>query len=196
MFNASPNGIHRVDAALARYFLSVRTPPSNGTWFPRLLTHRVVSHEAALEVLDAIDAHFAETDDPKLDSIYAAIKDWVLRDAPIPASVPTRVRRRPKIPVTKALSWAVRHGLDLRATAARSLPRDARYFNASHYGLAVPGAFDWLDSRPDVKAIFHSRHACRSRRRSISPRRNLRAIKIACAIWLGTAPAPSFQRKS
>jgi glycosyltransferase involved in cell wall biosynthesis len=154
MFDSSPNGIHRVDAALARYFLSVRTSPSNGTWFPRLLTHRVVSHEAALEVLDGIDAHFAETHDPKLDSIYDSIKDWVLRDALVPASVPTRVRRRPKIPLTKALSWAVRHGLDLRATAARSLPRGARYFNASHFGLAVPGAFDWLASRPDVKAIF------------------------------------------
>src|SRR6202789_3054659 len=129
MFNSSPNGIHRVDAALARYFLSVRIPPSSGTWFPRLLTHRVVSHEAAL-------------------------KDWVLRYAPVPASVPVRVRRRPKIPLAKALGWAFRHGLDLTATAARSLPRGARYFNASHFGLAVPGAFDWLASRPDVKAIF------------------------------------------
>jgi len=154
MFNSSPNGIHRVDAALARYFLSVRASPCNGTWFPRLLTHRVVSREAALEVLDGIDAHFAETDDPKLESIYAAIKDWVIRDAPVPAGVPNRVRRRPKIPLTKALGWAFRHGLDLRATAARSLPRGARYFNASHFGLAVPAAFDWLASRPDVKAIF------------------------------------------
>src|ERR1700677_425555 len=154
MFNSSPNGIHRVDAALARYFLSVRIPPSSGTWFPRLLTHRVVSSQAALEVLDGIDAHLGETDDPKLEPIYAAIKDWVLRDAPVPASVPVRVRRRPKIPLAKALGWTFRHGLDLTATAARSLPRGARYFNASHFGLAVPGAFDWLASRPDVKAVF------------------------------------------
>src|SRR6202789_2171316 len=154
MFNSSPNGIHRVDAALARYFLSVRIPPSSGTWFPRLLTHLVVSSEAALEVLDGIDAHLGETDDPEGEPIYAAIKDWVLRDAPVPASVPVRVRRRPKIPLAKALGWTFRHGLDLTATAARSLPRGARYFNASHFGLAVPGAFDWLASRPDVKAIF------------------------------------------
>src|SRR5271163_1156564 len=154
MFNSSPNGIYRVDAALARYFLPVRTPPSSGTWFPRLLTHRVVSREAALEVLHGIDAHLGETDDPELEPIYAAIKDWVLRDAPVPASVPIRVRRRPKIPLAKALGWTFRHGLDLTATAARNLPRGARYLNASQFGLAIPGAFDWLASRPDVKAVF------------------------------------------
>ena len=154
MFNSSPNGIHRVDAALARYFLSARVPPSSGTWFPRVLTHRVVSHEAALAVLDGIDAHLGETDDPKLEPIYAAIKNWVLRDGPGPANVPIRVRHRPRIPMIQALGWTFRHGLDLRATAARSLPKGARYLNASHFGLAFPGAFDWLGSRPDVKAVF------------------------------------------
>ena len=154
MFDSTPNGIHRVDAALARYFLSARFASSTGTWFPRLLTHRVVSREAAIEVLDGIDAHFRETDDTDLEPIYTAIKDWVLSDAPGPKDVPTRVRRRPKIPVSRALGWTFRHGLDLRATAARSLPSGARYINVSHFGLAVPGAFDWLASRPDVKAIF------------------------------------------
>ena len=154
MFNSSPNGIHRVDAALARYFLSTRFPPGSGTWFPRLLTHRVVSHEAALEVLDGIDAHFGEADDPDMEPIYTAIKDWVIRDAPGRASVPTRVCHRPRIPLGRALGWIVRHGLDLRATAARSLPKGARYLNASQFGLAIPGAFDWLASRPDVKAVF------------------------------------------
>ena len=38
--------------------------------------------------------------------------------------------------------------------ATRALPRGACYLNASHYGLAVPGAFDWLARRPDVKAVF------------------------------------------
>jgi glycosyltransferase involved in cell wall biosynthesis len=154
IFNSSPNGIHRVDAALARYFLSTRFPPGTGTWFPRLLTHRVVSHKAALEVLDGIDAHFGEADDPDMEPIYTAIKDWVIRDAPSPASVPIRVRRRPRIPLGRASAWIIRHGLDLRATAARSLPKGARYLNASQFGLAIPGAFDWLALRPDVKAVF------------------------------------------
>jgi hypothetical protein len=154
MFDSTPNGIHRVDAALARYFLSARFASSTGTWFPRLLTHRVVSREAAIEVLDGIDAHLGETYETDLEPIYTAIKDWVLRDSPGPKDIPTRVRRRPKIPVSQALGWTFRHGLDLRATAARSLPSGARYINTSHFGLAVPGAFDWLASRPDVKAIF------------------------------------------
>jgi glycosyltransferase involved in cell wall biosynthesis len=154
MFNASPNGIHRVDVALARYFLSVRFPPSSGTWFPRVLPHLVVSREDALEVLHGIESHFREVDDSNLEPIYTAVKDWVLREAPSAASVPIRVRHRPKIPVARALGWVFRHALNLRATAARSLPEGARYINVSHFGLAVPGAFDWLASRADVKATF------------------------------------------
>ena len=65
-----------------------------------------------------------------------------------------RLCRRPRIPLGRALGWIIRHGLDLGATAARSLPKGARYLNASQFGLAISGAFDWLASRPDVKAVF------------------------------------------
>jgi glycosyltransferase involved in cell wall biosynthesis len=153
MVDSTPNGIYRVDAALARHFLSARFS-STGTWFPRLLTHRVVSREAAIEVLDSIEGHLGETADADLEPIYTAIKNWVVCDAPGPKNVPARIRRRPKIPVGHLLSWILRHGLDLSATAVRSLPSGARYINVSHFGLAIPGAFEWLASRPDVKAIF------------------------------------------
>jgi len=154
MFSSSPNGIHRVDAALARYFLCDRRPVSNGTWFPRPLAHRVVSREAALEVLDGVDAHLGETNEPDFDSVYAAIRNWVLGNTSEYSRVPLRVYKRPNARVRRALEWTVRHGLDPAASAARSLPANARYINASHFGLSVPGAFRWLASRPDVKPIF------------------------------------------
>ena len=153
MFNSSPNGIHRVDAALARYFLSIRflqrwnLVSSISEASRRQPKPRSRSSTASTRI-------WAKRLDPELEPIYTAIKDWVLRDAPGPASVPIRVCRRPRVPLGRALGWTnsprTRPGSDRRSKLAQG----RAYLNASQFGLAIPGAFDWLASRPDVKAVF------------------------------------------
>jgi glycosyltransferase involved in cell wall biosynthesis len=152
VFTSSHNGVHRVDAALARHFLTRQDRPITGTWFPRPLAHRIVGRKAALEVLEGVDGHLLEGDDPGLEPLYRTIKDWLLRSESETPGAAARIHHARKRRVGDALAWTLRHGIG--TGAARGLPKDARYVNASHYGLAVPGAFDWLARRPDVRAVF------------------------------------------
>jgi glycosyltransferase involved in cell wall biosynthesis len=102
-------------------------------------------------VLDGVDGHFDERDDPRLAPLYRAIRDWVLGDASPPPASERMVHGRGR-KLDRALGWLMRNGIG--ASATRVLPRGACYLNVSHYGLAVPGAFDWLAVRGDIKAVF------------------------------------------
>jgi glycosyltransferase involved in cell wall biosynthesis len=152
VFSASPNGVHRVDATLARHVLTLTDRPVSAAWYPRPLAHRIVSREAGLEVLEGVDDHFDERDDPGLEPHYRAIRQWVIGGETRPAAAPTRLAHGRPGKLGEAAAWLMRHGIG--AAASRALPRGARYLNASHYGLMVQGGFDWLARRPDVTAVF------------------------------------------
>jgi glycosyltransferase involved in cell wall biosynthesis len=151
VFSASPNGVHRVDAALARHFLTQTDRPISAAWYPRPLAHRIVSRAAGQDVVEGVDGHFDERLDPRLEPHYRAVRDWVLRDGGPPAEPARLIHDRPRR-LARALGWLRGNGVGV--AAIRALPRGACYLNVSHYGLSVPGAFDWLARRPDVKAVF------------------------------------------
>ena len=78
VFSASPNGVHRVDATLARHVLTLTDRPVSAAWYPRPLSHRIVSREAGLEVLEGVEGHFDENDDGRLEPLYRDIRGWLL----------------------------------------------------------------------------------------------------------------------
>lgn len=152
VFSSTPNGVHRVDEALARYFLTRSEAPTTAAWFPRPIPHRLITREAALEVLAGVDAHFDENENTNLEPLYRSIRDWVLAAGADTPKTSPRIHHSREKRLGVAITWMLRHGIG--AAASRAMPRDARYLNVSLYGLGVAGAFDWLAHRPDVKAVF------------------------------------------
>jgi glycosyltransferase involved in cell wall biosynthesis len=152
--DATPNGIDRVDLALARHFLSRRNPPSQGAIYVGALGHRLIGNGGAIELVDAIEAHFGERAFPDADALYADVKAWLRRGPHKDAVAPERLRNAPKPFLGKGISWLARHGAPLAYATAKRMARGARYINVSQYPLAIEGAFDWALARPDVKPIF------------------------------------------
>jgi glycosyltransferase involved in cell wall biosynthesis len=152
--NATPNGIDRVDLALARYFLNSNGPLASGMLFLGPLGHRVIAGSGAIEVLEAIHTHFGEEDEPAEDPAYRRVKSWLMHGPERSATAPERARGAAKPFVAKAMRWTGRHVLPTRNSPARDLPQHARYINVSQYPLAVDGALSWQAARPDVKMIF------------------------------------------
>ncbi|WP_158813591.1 glycosyltransferase family 1 protein [Methylocapsa sp. S129] len=153
VFNATPNGIDRVDMALARYFLNQREAPGDGMLFLGPLGYRVIKRAGAIDAIDAIHNHFGEDDDPEQDASYQQVKHWLQQGAGEHA-LASRISSPSRRFAGKAISWMARHGAPLRNSPARSLPPHARYINVSQYPLAIDGAFAWQAARPDVKMVF------------------------------------------
>jgi glycosyltransferase involved in cell wall biosynthesis len=152
--DATPNGIDRVDLALARHFLSASAPPAQGAIYVGALGHRLIGNEGAIELVDAIEAHFGERADPYADVLYRSVKAWLRRGPDRDAAAPERLRHAPKPFLGKGFGWLARHGAPLAYASARRMAQGARYINVSQYPLAIEGAFDWTVARPDVKPIF------------------------------------------
>ena len=153
VLNATPNGIDRVDFALATHFLA----SSNGPHFGATATGfgaRLIQGPAAAEAVAAIGAHWGETSKaPESDPAFRKVVAFVAghRGLTLPAT-----RRRPLVP--HALSgvggWTRRHGLPLAKTPRAHLPLHSVYVNASQFPLWVAASFEWLEARPDIRAAF------------------------------------------
>jgi glycosyltransferase involved in cell wall biosynthesis len=152
--NATPNGIDRVDMALAKYFLDEGGPRASGMLFLGPLGHRIIAGAGAIEALEAIHGQFGEEDDPDKDVAYRRVRSWLLEGAKPSATAPERTRNAAKPFVGKAMRWTGRHVLPTRNSPARNLPQHARYINVSQYPLAVDDAFAWQAARTDVKMVF------------------------------------------
>jgi glycosyltransferase involved in cell wall biosynthesis len=152
--DATPNGIDRVDLALARHFLSRRDPPGQGAIYVGALGHRLVSNDGAIDLIDSIEAHFGERANPDADLLYISVKAWLRRGPDKNAEAPERLRQPPKPFLGKGADWLARHGAPLIYASAKRMAHGARYINVSQYPLAIEGAFDWSSARPDVKPIF------------------------------------------
>jgi len=111
ILNATPNGIDRIDHALARHFLAgdpASTYGSTATGFGA----RLLAGPAAAEAVDAIAAHWGETRlDPSDDPVFRRVAAWLADDAGQPP-VATGSRRRRSLRPAGIADW-------IRATACR-----------------------------------------------------------------------------
>ena len=157
--NATPNGIDRVDHALARHFLGGDPHRSFGSSATGVGA-RLLKGEAAAEAVDAIAAHWGEADgddavraDPvRADPVYERVVAWLAGTKPPSLTAARRDRRRPINP-GGVIAWVGRHGLPL-TKASGTLPPRSAYINASQFPLWVASSFEWLERRRDISALF------------------------------------------
>jgi len=151
--NPAPNGIDRIDFALARHYLAP-TNATNRALICTLLGPRLAERAAALQSVDEIENHWNEFIDPASDPIYESTLE-ALRG---PSRREKRQRRilRPRDAKLFAQNWRAMKRWAFHA--GRSLdetPQGAVYFNASQFLLDKPWFVGWLDRRKDVKPVFY-----------------------------------------
>ena len=154
ILNATPNGIDRVDHALAQHFLAGEPTGTFGAAYLGIGS-RLLQGAAAREAVNGIAAHWGETGlEPEDDPVYSFVADWLAGGRH--GSMPRRRRRRPGLPfpVSALVGWAARYGLPLVSTPRRDLPRNAVYLNVSQFPLWMASPFTWLEERRDVRAAF------------------------------------------
>jgi glycosyltransferase involved in cell wall biosynthesis len=146
--NPNPNGIDRVDFALARHFLA-GDRPERLALFCSLLGPRIAPAELAMQAIDEIESCWRETvdpgNDPALETLIAAL-----------GSAPRKAERIARPRFDRAWQswrdlrrWAFNPGAPLD-----QIPVGAAYVNASQFLLDKPWFTHWLASRPDVKPVF------------------------------------------
>ena len=160
VLNETPNGIDRIDLALAQHFLAGSAESTFGSTATGL-GFRLIEGEAAAEVVQAIAGHWGESGtDVAADPVYARVAGWLNSGALTPFR-PGATRRngaaanlmRGVKPVGIA-RWVGRHGLPIARTPGKDLPRNSVYLNVSQFPLWVASSFEWLEARRDVKAAF------------------------------------------
>ena len=155
IINATPNGIDRVDHALAQHFLAGNPDQTFGATATGIGS-RLLKGPAAAEAVNGIARHWGETGrDVDSDPIYRHVKAWIVGEQ---VSLRAPKRKRSKLglpfPVSAIGYWAARHGLPIARTPRAHLPRDGVYVNVSQFPLWVASSFTWLEERRDVKAVF------------------------------------------
>jgi glycosyltransferase involved in cell wall biosynthesis len=152
VLNVTPNGIDRIDFALARHFL--RHPDATGM-MATALGPRVLAGDKARGAVEAIGAHWGEEAEPEDDPGYLRVRAELLGTEPSPAG-----RAAPRIShgrsgrVLGALQSLGTYGMAIGQSPRRALARGARYLNVSQFPLWVPAYFRWLEDRRDVRAVF------------------------------------------
>jgi glycosyltransferase involved in cell wall biosynthesis len=150
--NPAPNGIDRIDFALAAHLLR---EPGNQALICTLLGPRLAPAAAAAKTIGEIEAYWRERADPAADAalatLVAALADRVAsRQTP-----PRRIQKKPNLALLsqnwRALrDWALRSG-----ARPQDAPANAVFFNASGFLLDKHWFLRWLEQRRDVRAVFY-----------------------------------------
>jgi glycosyltransferase involved in cell wall biosynthesis len=152
VLNVTPNGIDRIDFALARHFL--RHPDAAGM-MATALGPRVLAGNKARGAVEAIGAHWGEEAEPEDDPGYLRVRAELLGTEPPPAR-----RAAPRIAhgrsgrLLGALHSLAAYGMAIGEPPRKALAKGARYVNVSQFPLWVASYFRWLEDRRDVRAVF------------------------------------------
>jgi glycosyltransferase involved in cell wall biosynthesis len=143
----SPNGIDRVDFALARHFLR----KGGAALACTAIGPRLAEPEKAIETLAEIEAYWREDGGADRDGVYLDVVSAL--SAAGGERGRSRIQRRfggdRALRNWRALrDWAFRLG-----RPATQAPQGAVYFSATQFLLDRAWYVRWLDARPDVKAV-------------------------------------------
>ena len=149
VFDRTPNGIDRVDFALANHFVD----PDAGDRSGMMATPfgpRVVKPRAAREALDNIRKHWGEDAAPDTDAhlleVVAAI-DGAPRAA-------KRISKGRTGQFAEALAWIRRHGLPVGRRPGDFLAKGGVYLNVSQFPVDFDPYFKWTRDRTDIDCVF------------------------------------------
>ena len=149
IFNRTPNGIDRVDFAMANYFINPEQCDRSGLMMTAL-GPRVLSPLAAREAIDNIRKHWGEDDEPEKDEHFRNVAA-ALDETPTPLK---RVSKGRKGQYADALAWIRRHGVPLGASPRDFLAKGGVYLNVSQFPLEFDHFFRWFRGQSEIDGVF------------------------------------------
>jgi glycosyltransferase involved in cell wall biosynthesis len=150
VFDRTPNGIDRVDFALANHFVDPNVPARSGMMMTAF-GPRVITPGSAREALDNIRKHWGEDAAPETAADFlevAAAIDGVPRAA-------KRLSKGRTGQYADALAWIRRHGLPVGRSPRDFLTDGGVYLNVSQFLLEFDPLFGWTLDRPDIDCVFY-----------------------------------------
>ncbi len=195
--NPSPNGIDRVDFALARHFIGEGATPLVCT----ALGPRLADTDKALNTIEGIEAFWREAADAADDPVYGSVVTALAEQGGARAD---RIRhdRTPGFELALQNWRALRDWACELGRPAREAPSGAVYFNATQFLLDRPWYVRWLEARPDVKPVAFVHDLLpvdnpaffRPREAMLHPRRNRNIARLAAGVVVGSrAVATRFE---
>jgi glycosyltransferase involved in cell wall biosynthesis len=150
--NAAPNGIDRVDFALARHFLA-RNAPARGALICTAIGPRLADPDLALETIEGVESLWREDGDAEEDGVYRRIVA-ALRSQNCAVASPTRARKAPDLLFLERNWRAMRRWAPHLGRPLREAPPGAIYFNVTQFLVDRSWYMRWLTARPDIKPVF------------------------------------------
>ncbi|MGC5777389.1 glycosyltransferase family 4 protein [Methylobacterium sp. NFXW15] len=148
--HSSPSGIDRVDLAYAHAVLD--EPGESVGVVSTVFGPRVLAREEARAVVATVEAGWVEDrpaeQDPAFRRLATRLGSPLTGEREIHAPPAFSARDRRLIQARTAAR------LLARSRPIAALPRDSLYLHTSHLRLDIPGRFDWLYDRRDVRAAF------------------------------------------
>jgi glycosyltransferase involved in cell wall biosynthesis len=149
IFNRTPNGIDRVDFAMANYFLDPERSDRSGLMITPFGSC-VLTPLAARAAIDNIRKHWGEDEDPEKDQHFLRVAAAVGDDQ----ATAKRVSKGRRGQYGDALAWIGRHGVPLGRSPRDFLARGGVYMNVSQFPLWIDRHFSWLGGRVDIDGVF------------------------------------------
>ncbi|WP_210330659.1 MULTISPECIES: glycosyltransferase family 1 protein [unclassified Methylocystis] len=150
--NAAPNGIDRVDFALARHFLA-RDQGQRGALICTAVGPRLADPDSALETIEGVESLWREDSDAGQDDVYRAVVAALLSNGSAQAAM-TRVKRAPTLSFLERNWHAMRRWAPYLGRPTREAPHGAIYFNVTQFLVDRSWYVRWLTARPDIKPVF------------------------------------------
>jgi glycosyltransferase involved in cell wall biosynthesis len=148
IFSRTPNGIDRVDFAMANYFIDSEQRDRSGLMITAL-GPRVLPPLAAREAIDNVRKHWGEDDEPEKDEHFREVAA-ALDGEPAPVK---RVSKGRSGQYVDALAWMRRHRL-ISFSPRNFLAKGGVYLNVSQFLLEIDQCFRWFRGRSDIDGVF------------------------------------------
>ena len=149
VFSRTPNGIDRVDFAMAAHFLNSGADNRSGLMMTAI-GPRVLTPVAAREAINNIRKHWGEDAEPAKDEHYRAVVA-AIDGASAPVS---RIAKGRKGQYADARSWLGRHGFPLGRSPRQYLAQGGAYLNVSQFFLEANWYLRWLEGQDQIDAVF------------------------------------------
>jgi len=190
--NAAPNGIDRVDFALARHFLA-RSERARGALICTAIGPRLADPDRALETIGGVENLWREDGDAEHDDVYRTVVAALRSNGMAPS--PTAHAKKPLNLSFVEQNWrAMRRWAPHLGRSLREAPHGAVYFNATQFLVDRSWYVRWLTARPDVKPVFfvhdllpiESPEFFRAREAMLHPRRMINICRYGAGAVVGS----------
>jgi glycosyltransferase involved in cell wall biosynthesis len=150
--NAAPNGIDRVDFALARHFLARDVGPREAL-ICTAIGPRLADPDLALETIEGVETLWREDGDAEADNVYRGVVE-TLGSKELSVASPMRARKAPDLLFLERNWRALRRWAPHLGRPLRQAPLGAIYFNVTQFLVDRNWYVRWLATRPDIRPVF------------------------------------------